>query len=247
MEPHRLPQSVFAWGPAAAAVVVTEARVHSTSHPLIPSSSPGPRLSAHISASSSPKSPLARPDSYPRSAAASPAHFHGGSHQRTSSSYPVFPAHAQQQFRSNNNHNNSSSSSSAASSPRPLREAVLHTKNPLAAVSAASASPANTIKPKMHLYAADRKPRATAPRDEEFPDVPVEWLVGSPGPTPSDGSSVSLSELQSGDISEDDAESLSSGFKSGSSSSSTPVLRDADEPPCHFLSVGLKALLKVQA
>jgi hypothetical protein len=113
-------------------------------------------------------------------------------------------------------------------------------------MAAGTTTPAQRRPPKMHLFAADKKPSKSPPKDEEFPDVPVEWLVGSPSSlgsslTPSDSvSSVSMSEVHSGDNSEDE---MDCAYREDRMNISPPI----SHATCHILSVGLKALLKVQA
>ncbi|OQV15907.1 hypothetical protein BV898_10003 [Hypsibius exemplaris] len=258
MEPHRLPQSVFAWGSPQQQQSADSApsRDRSSSSPMSPSGLPSSGFFVGGMGSLSVNVPavhlLPHVRSYPCSPqpSAPPPGVATVRSKASSSSYPVFPVNAQQQQHSPLR-TPSKNKSTGSSAPR-FREAVLHTKNPMA-----MGTPPPT-RPKMHLYASDKKPVKIAPREEEFPEVPVEWLVGSPVQTPSDGSSISLSEMHSGDVSEDESDSSVSSFKSptersspfllsGTSPSSSSLEAVGDDSACHYLSVGLKAMLKVQA
>jgi len=200
------------------------------SHRKTPEAEARVRSSKIPSSSLSPNVPvltLPTTRSQPGSPSISSTHQRYPDSSMTSQSYPVFPLNAQ------------------PPSGVKIREAVLFTKSPLAT----STAPKSQARPKMHLYAADKKIKS-APKDEEFPVVPVEWLVGSPSQTPSDGSSMSFSEELSGDSSEDEIYSFKSSMERTSSLSepATPDLgRHVNNSACSFLSVGLKALLKVQA
>ncbi|GAV09599.1 hypothetical protein RvY_19105 [Ramazzottius varieornatus] len=128
----------------------------------------------------------------------------------TSHSYPVLPSSAQQ-------------SRYGGGGGRKTMEATLVSKKNGVNEGGSSS------KPKLHLYAQKNAPKCTL-KEEEFPSPPIEWLLG--GSTPSDGSSVSVSDALSGDSTEDEF-----------SSATPPDLED----PHPMLSLGLKSLLKVQA
>lgn len=182
---------------------------------------------------------VAIPDSCSQSHPASPRlaphkhPFHG-----VSASYPVFPHNAQKYY-----------ATFASYHAKPVREAILFTKNRDGVTfkeDGAPASPNDPQKgPKMHLFAS-RKVQKKQPREEDFPVPPVEWLVGG---SKSNESSLVSSETQSRDSSEDESEeSVGTTASSPCSAPSTPVLvMNADSVQCHILSLGLKALLKVSA
>lgn len=144
-------------------------------------------------------------NSYPSSPIDTHHYGFGVSH-----SYPVLASSAQQ------NRN-------GGCGERKTREATLYSKK-----NGVDEGRSNS-KPKLHLYAQKNAPKCLL-KEGEFPQPPIEWLLG--GSTPSDGSSVSASDGLSGDTTEDEF------------SSSTPP--DLEDPHLRF-SLGLKSLLKVQA
>lgn len=131
----------------------------------------------------------------------------------------------------------------SAHKPGGFREATLHTKNPMADNSA-ERSPKRP--PKLHLFAS-RKSNIVELSAANFPEPPVEWLIGGSTSPSIDSSSVS-SVIPSENTSEDESDFAETspvpleGYTSGSESA-----MGANNAACRDLSNGLKALLKVQA
>lgn len=122
-----------------------------------------------------------------------------------------------------------------------FREATLHTKNPLADTTTPSPS-----RPKLHLFAS-RKSAIVEHAKEDFPQPPMEWLIGAT--SSNESSSVSSNSITpSENASEDESDFVESTspvpFEQYDSESG---LEDSRSATCRDLSNGLKALLKVQA